>query len=336
MNIPLEGNPRVAAGQATEQGHRSRRPSRRRVWECGLSLVTHRSGDGAFTRVDLLAVIFVVFVLFLVLLPALAKPGINSKSIQCLYNHHQLCNAWRMYADDSSDRITFASTGASTGRNGSSTSTAEVSLPPSDPNYWAWSGAHLDFAGGAVNRADWDPRVDMMLRPLWSYVQTVSVYKCPSDQSVCPNATGDLVPRLLSVSLNLYLGGFAAAGTGGGNDGGWSFADAYRIYSKISDLGTFSPAKAFVFTDHRPDNINWGDFFTDMTGNTPANSAALNFLDWPGFYHDGGAALSFADGHTELHRWIDPRTTPAVIPGIGTSPGNPDVAWLQAHSTRLK
>ena len=295
----------------------------------------------AFTQLDLLAVILMLAVLFLVFLPALANPGINAKSIQCLNNHRRLCNAWRMYADDSNDRIPYSGTGSNHNpRNGNSV--MEITLNPSDPNYWAWSGAHLDFTGGTLNPSEWAPTVDMMLRPLWKYVRTVTAFKCPSDQSVCPSATGALVPRLLSISMNMCVGGFCPGVNGPGDDGGWSFADSYRIFSKTTDLTAPGPAKTFVFMDHRPDNLNWSNFMTDMTGYSPANPALFNFQEWPGFFHDGGAGVSFADGHIELHRWTDRRTTPPAGPN-GTflnspsaSPNNPDIAWLQDHSTRPK
>ena len=230
--MQIEFNKLTSEGQAAERVRWLRHPNRRMIWECARAFASRWSGDRAFTQVDLLAVIFVVIVLFLVLLPALAKPGINSKSIQCLYNHRQLCNAWRMYADDSSDRIPYASTDGANGRQGGSYN-FNISNP-GDANNFAWSGAHLNFMGGSANRTEWDPTVDMMLRPLWKYVKTATVFKCPSDQSVCPNATGALVPRILSVSMNLYLGGFARGLHGGaGDDGGWPLADPSEFIQRL-------------------------------------------------------------------------------------------------------
>jgi prepilin-type processing-associated H-X9-DG protein len=284
-------------------------------------------GQCAFTRLDLLAVSLIAAVLFLVLLPALAKPGLNSKSFQCLNNHRQLANAWRMYADDNRDCITYASTGGSdAGRSGSSVPIDSAN--PSDPNNFAWTGAHMDFS--AVNRANWDTDYDLVRRPLWPYTaRNASIYKCPSDQSTVLNLSGQLVPRIQSISMNLYLGGFT------GTSGGWSYIDPYRIFLKTTELTAPSPGKTFVFIDHRPDNVNWGNFVTDMVGYAPSNPAAFTFADWPGYYHDGAAGLCFADGHTEMHRWTDPRTTPPNLenPSIA-SPNNPDIAWLQDHSTR--
>jgi hypothetical protein len=60
-------------------------------------------------------------------------------------------------------------------------------------------------------------------------------------------------------------------------------------------------------------------------------------------YHHFACGFSFADGHSELRRWRDSRTMPPLTIGANplfdhtsSSPGNPDVAWLQDHSTRPK
>jgi prepilin-type processing-associated H-X9-DG protein len=50
--------------------------------------------------------------------------------------------------------------------------------------------------------------------------------------------------------------------------------------------------------------------------------------------HGGGATLSFADGHVELHLWQDARTKPPVtytnrLSFSFGSEGNVDLRWLQ-------
>lgn len=52
---------------------------------------------------------------------------------------------------------------------------------------------------------------------------------------------------------------------------------------------------------------------------------------WPVRRHGGTGALSFADGHGELHRWMEPRTGPSVrtwaeAEAVGWD--NPDYRWL--------
>jgi prepilin-type processing-associated H-X9-DG protein len=63
--------------------------------------------------------------------------------------------------------------------------------------------------------------------------------------------------------------------------------------------------------------------------------------DLPGFYHGRAAGFSFADGHSEIKKWVDARTTPPLMPPPATfgevpSPRNPDIEWLQDKTTRPK
>jgi len=271
----------------------------------------------AFTLVELAVIIGVVALLGSALLPVFAKSGLNYRSVQCLNNNRQLCAAWRMYADDNRDMMVYASD------DGTGTS--------NPLNQYAWTAAHLDFS--PANRQNWDPTLDLMKRPLWPYTgRNAAIYKCPSDQSYVI-VNGVSKPRIRSMSMNVYLGGFATT------DGGWLFAAPYRMFLKTTDLSAPGPAKTFVFLDQRWDQINWGSFVTDMTGH-PNSPAQYEVLDLPNLVHDSGCGLSFADGHTELHRWLDPRTTPPLfsISDVATlsSPNNPDVAWLQAHATAPK
>jgi prepilin-type N-terminal cleavage/methylation domain-containing protein len=270
----------------------------------------------AFTIVELLVVIAILALLAATLLPALAKTSANGKALQCINNHRQLANAWRMYADDNRDLIVYASD------DGTGSSTLA--------NIYAWSQAHMDFNGN--NRANWDPTVDMTVRPLWPYGgKTTAIYKCPSDTSYVV-VSGVARPRLRSVSMNIYLGGFA------GTDGGWAYASGYRTFLKTTELTASGPAKTFLFLDERSDCINWGGFSTDMTGYSPSQPSLYQFNgDMPCMYHNLGCAISFADGRVEIKRWQDARTTPPTASSsLITSPNNPDIAWLQAHATQPK
>jgi prepilin-type N-terminal cleavage/methylation domain-containing protein/prepilin-type processing-associated H-X9-DG protein len=279
-----------------------------------------------FTLIELLVVIAIIAILAALLLPALTGAKLKAQGVMCLNNHKQLALAWRLYAEDSADRITFASTANNTLK--------PPTTDPTDPDNYAWSGAHMDNNGG--NRANWDPAYDMQRRPLWPYVRNVAVYKCPADRSTVM-VGGVAKPRILTMSMNLYVGGFAP-----GTDGGWGFADAYKIYGKLTAITP--PDKIFVFLDMREDRVNWSNFMADMTGYSPPNPASYAWTtDLPGMYHNKAAGFSMADGHSEMHKWRDPRTTPPLVPGADPlavqstpAPGSVDVAWVQDHSTRLK
>ena len=93
-----------------------------------------------------------------------------------------------------------------------------------------------------------------------------------------------------------------------------------------------------VFLDERCDSINDGEWCTSMYG-WPDKPAQWKIIDFPASYHGGSGGVAFVDGHAEIHKWRDSRTTPPVIPGRVpplniSSPNNQDVFWMMEHSTR--
>jgi prepilin-type N-terminal cleavage/methylation domain-containing protein/prepilin-type processing-associated H-X9-DG protein len=281
--------------------------------------------DGGFTLIELLVVIAVIAILAAMVLPALGKSKLKAQGIYCLNNHRQLALAWRMYAEDNRDVLVYASQNPNT--------------PALDK--YAWANDWMNFDPG--NAGNWDINVDLTQRPLWPYNRNANIYRCPGDHS-CVMVSGISRPRVRSISMNLFVGGFD------GTDGSGWFppAGAFRVYLKLSDIVAPGgpPDKTFVFLDEREDCINWGNYMTDMSGaatsTLAANPSAYEFdQDMPAFYHNRGCGFSFADGHSETHRWLDPRTTPPIQYGVATAatfqvPGDPDVAWLQDHTTRPK
>jgi type II secretory pathway pseudopilin PulG len=283
----------------------------------------------AFTLVELLVVVGVVALLGMTLVPIMAGSRVGSQGYQCMNNNRQLCAAWRMYADDNANRIVYsADDGSQSGANPN--------------NYRAWTWTHMDYTASPYN---YDPTLDITQRPLWPYTsKDASIYRCPSDYSYVV-ASGAARPRVRTLSLNLFVGGFAAprgaAPDSPGNDGSIPFASPYRIFSKTTDLTAPGPANTFVFIDMRPESINWGNFAIDMTG-FPNQPASYRFdQDKPGIFHNFGASVSFADGRAEIHRWKDARTAPplpaqAQSTSAIPSPNNVDIAWLQARATSPK
>ena len=271
------------------------------------------SSRRAFTLVDLLAVLTVLALFMVMLVPTLARTQLDSRAFQCLNNHRELNRAWRLYIADNQERLPYASAnGAATYSN-------------------TWVTGTLDF--NPANHSNWDVSTDIMKSPLWPYGGTnVDIWKCPKDSSHV-TVNGVPKPRVRSFTMNVYLGGYS------GTDGGGTLATGYRLYLKLTDLSDPPPSRLFVLLDLREDGSDMGNFLTAMDG-FPSTPAAYRFNGLPGANHDGAAGFSFADGHSELQRWLDRRTTPALGTGaIGysfVSPNNPDVAWLQDHATRPK
>ena len=124
--------------------------------------------------------------------------------------------------------------------------------------------------------------------------------------------------------MNSYMGGNQA------------YTAGYKEFGKLSEISDPAPSKALVFMDEREDSINDGYFAILMH----YKGLAAQMPDWPGSYHNGAGTFSFADGHAELHKWRDGRTTPPPAHGSTlpnpVSPNNPVIAWIQDHATGLK
>jgi prepilin-type processing-associated H-X9-DG protein len=70
------------------------------------------------------------------------------------------------------------------------------------------------------------------------------------------------------------------------------------------------PYRIFIFLDEHPNSINDG-YFLNKYSPPPAEK---EWIDLPASYHNGGASFSFADGHSETHRWQNASTKQPPIP----------------------
>jgi prepilin-type N-terminal cleavage/methylation domain-containing protein/prepilin-type processing-associated H-X9-DG protein len=284
--------------------------------------------NGAFTLVELLVVIAIIAILASLLLPSLKGAKDESLGIKCMSNMRQMALGWRMYAQENREFFVLAS---GTGAAG-------------DPlNQYAWCQQEEDYSDNPKN---YDPSVDITTGPLYPYINSYWVYRCPSDTSVI-NHGGQLLPRVRTVSMNFYLGGFGGIGA---SDFYYepSWGNLYPVYMKTTDLVSGrspGPCDTWVFLDERQDCINWGNFGTDMAGDDPNEPGQYAFAeDMPGMYHNRSAGFAFADGHSSIQHWLDFRTTPPLDPST-TSDGGPavptldvprdvDVRWLQLHTVK--
>jgi prepilin-type N-terminal cleavage/methylation domain-containing protein len=277
-----------------------------------------------FTLIELLVVIAIIAILAAMLLPALNKGKLKAYGVGCMNSHRQLMLAWKMYADDNSDLLLYAS--------------AIWPHTAKDPDVWVTGWMNRD----PNNRSNWDINEDIANSPLWSYSgKAPSIWKCPADHSTITLPSGEKKPRVRSMSMNVWVGGFRGMDQGlSGSADGWAMGGGrWRVYLKTTDMTDPGPSKTFVLLDMREDSIDIGNFATDMRG-WPDHPEQTGFYDLPGNYHHLANGFSFADGHAEIHRWRHPDTMPPLrrsgtVHDTYLSPNNPDVRWLQEHSTRL-
>ena len=258
--------------------------------------------NAAFTLVELLVVVAMIGLLAMMLVPTMARTKTNSSSFQCLNNLRQLGFAWKMYADDNNGGLVYNRDGSQVGKSLGNE---------------AWVGGWLDYTSGTDN-TNTALLIDHNKYPygayLGPYVKTALVFKCPSDRSTAPMA-GGAQPRVRSISMNSYVGTYGRT---------WSPPSRYALCTNFAQIKL--PADMFVFLDEREDSINNGLFYTDP-------DILYQIVKYPASYHNNAGGFSFADGHSEIHPWKDPRTMPVLRPGqvltLNVSlPGDVDVLWL--------
>ncbi len=273
------------------------------------NLTRHSLARGGFTLIELLVVIAIIGMLASMMLPALSKAKVRTQGVSCMGNVKQMGLAWRLYVEDNNDRLFPA-------------------LGETKTNDWVW-GNYLTLEMPSLD-GNWNADKYLKQSPLWSYTgNSFALWRCPGDRSMARNASGQTVSRIRSVSINNWVGGPQ-----------WPLSkdNPWRVYRKASEMNNPGPSETFVFTDERADSIGDGCFLVDMAGYAD-NPAAATMADFPGSYHNGAGSFTFADGRAEVKKWRDARTTPplnyAHDMGLNVaSPNNPDVFWLQFHSTR--
>ncbi len=263
----------------------------------------HRSTSRAFTLIELLVVIAIIAILASMLLPALARSKTKAQGILCLNNGRQMTLAWKLYTDDFNEKV-----------------------PQSyGPNAWVQGNMDLN----AANRSNWDIDQDLKKSLLWPYCGAAAgIWKCPADRSTV-RVAGVLRPRVRSIAMSGWFDSTDVAGFG---------PTGMRIYKTMNDVVDPGPSMTWVFIDEREDSINDGEMIVGMNG-YPDAPAQWKIVDYPASYHGGAGGLSFADGHSEIKKWLDGRTMPPLKKGAElalnvASANNRDVLWLMERTTR--
>jgi len=272
--------------------------------------------------IELLVVIAIIAILAAMLLPALAKAKTRAQAIGCMSNSKQLMTAWRMYTEDNRDVLLYAY----------GSTAADQPYVWSGPAGYPWDLDDLN----PTTQGNWDFTNTIQKSLLWSYCgKSSGIWHCPADTSYGVNPQAQRTPRPRSMSMSNWVGGNGDSPSTG-YKGYWSLEANWVVARKQSDMLHPGPSKTFVLLDERQDSINDGYFVTQMTGFNGSPTASEEIVDFPASYHNRAGGFAFADGHSEIHRWLDGRvSTPTAIVST-TVPFSPDVFWLQDHSTRIQ
>ncbi len=262
----------------------------------------------AFTRLEALTVAVALALIASVAVPTWGGARTLGDSQWCTANFRQLARGWLLYAEDHAGRLPGNLDGGD-------------AMDPRSTNR-TWAAGWLDFNGSSSN-TNLALLRDAQLGP---YVGSTSVYRCPADNSLSRARTGK--PRVRSVAMNSYVGQRQAPWTSG-----------YRMVTNLYQIVDPSPSSCLVFVDEREDSLNDGCFLISMDGYDPEQPARLFLVDYPAARHEGGATMSFADGHVETWRWADVRTRPGLRAGSNlplnvNQPNNPDVRRIQEAASR--
>ena len=266
------------------------------------------SARAGFTLIELLVVIAIIAILAGMLLPVLAKAKIKAQAVGCINNTRQLTLAWKMYSDD---------------HNGI--------FPPNEDGLSAvgWVTGWLTYDGRQDN-TNILYLVDLQYAKLGPYTKSPGIYRCPADASKSKGMTGD--PRVRSISMSAAIGP-DRNGNASRPGKNWLPAPPHIIYIKESQTQNPGAANLWVFLDENPDSINDGAFAVVM----PQSATATGWVDHPATYHNKATGFAFADGHSEIHKWLRPDkiapVTYSKFVDVPSGPSNPDVLWLAKRTS---
>jgi len=242
-----------------------------------------------FTLVELLVVIAVIAILASLLLPALNRAKSKAEGIFCLNNTKQLLVAWQVYADDHNDSLAY-----NVGGNG-----LRAIAPNTKLN---WVDNIMSWTTNSDN-TNFTTITDASLGP---YSGSVNIYRCPSDKVLSDDQRNSgWSGRIRSYSMNAMVGDAGEVSKSGVNENNPGYVQFFRA-SSIPQ-----PSRIFIFLDEHPNSINDG-YFLNKWPAPPYKEK--EWIDLPASYHNGAANFSFADGHSETHRWQIPNTKQPPIP----------------------
>jgi prepilin-type N-terminal cleavage/methylation domain-containing protein/prepilin-type processing-associated H-X9-DG protein len=252
-----------------------------------------------FTLIELVVVAALLALLATLALPAHGRAGRSGLAVSCANNLKQLMAGYLMYAHDNND--------LALGPYGSDT------VP-------AWCSGVLSSLPDAID--------EQFIRksPTYRYVASTGVFRCPSDGARFL-LQGQWRPRNRSYVVNGFMGAPSAFI--------YPNSDLFKSARKLSDITAPGPSAVYVLLEEHENSINDSHFLPFKDLHQFGNQA---WLDAPSGRHGNAAGLAYADGHSDIHPWLDSNvqvtmgsSTPVYSLATIARPGPRDFAWFTNH-----
>ena len=218
-------------------------------------LNTVNSDCKGFTLIELLVVIAIIALLMSIILPALRKVKDQAKIAVCLSNTRQLGVAWTLYSDDNHGKLVSS---------------------------YYWSPPLMD-SSTYIFRPLEQQLDDLQTGPMYSYVGTPEIYKCPTQTKEIARSYN--ISHVMNPELNGVLDTLA-----------WAEVPGIPLVTKFPNIKSTGSRIVFIDEFH----VTWGPWTLWYSKESWWNQ--------PPVQHNEGTIFSFADGHSERWKWHDERT----------------------------